>query len=219
MIVGDIIHDAIGTLIQLSPLAALGSFVLAGLSLRKDGGTNFQLGGGVTLWLTWTAIFLSLPQIVPQLATWAGFSAGTLPTSGTTGSAIVTAVNSFLQYVGKSVLPVVGGVLVFKAMLDQAQGQTMIPSLVSALLIFALTTAISSSSGLAVSSSTFDASLTSYLTYATGTLCPILSLACLAAAVVLYPRGDGRWKVQGLASMGFASISAITTALKAYEGQ
>ena len=62
------LRDLIRLLLNLAPLAAVGCLVLAGISLRREGGTNFIIGGGFTKWMFWAAVFVTLPQTLSFLA-------------------------------------------------------------------------------------------------------------------------------------------------------
>jgi hypothetical protein len=216
---GTIISDIIGTLIGLSPLFALGAFVLAGLALRGEGGTNFNMGGSFTKYLIWSAIFFALPGIVTQAASWAG--ASNLPglTGATVGKPIISAATSALQYVGTKLLPIFGGALIFKALLDSAEGKSPLPSIVSSLFVMGLAAAVNASASASASASTYspDTLLSLYLTYATGTLCPIIASMCVAAAIVTYVRG-GKWGGMVLTAVGFLTVTGVTTLIKGYEG-
>lgn len=216
---GTIINDVIGTLIGLSPLVALGSFVLAGLALRGEGGTNFNMGGSFTKYLIWSSIFFALPWIVTTGASWAGVTNVPGLTGASIGTPIITATTSMLQYVGSKLLPIIGAALVFKALLDSAEEKSPLPSIVSSLFVMGLAAAVSASSSASASASSYapDALLSQYLTYATGTLCPIIASVCVAAAIVTYIRG-GKWTGMVLTAVGFLTISGVTSLIKGYEG-
>lgn len=216
---GTIINDVIGTLIGLSPLVALGSFILAGLALRGEGGINFQMGGSFTKYLIWSSIFFALPWIVTQGASWAGLSNLPAFSGATVGKPIISAATSMLQYIGTKLLPIFGGALIFKALLDSAEGTSPLPSVISALFVMGLAAAVSASASASASSSSYspDTLLALYLTYATGTLCPIIAGMCVAAAVVTYVRG-GKWGGMVLTALGFLTVTGLTTLIKGYEG-
>ncbi len=62
MPIPQLLLDIIHLLLNLAPLAAAGCLVLAGISLRREGGTNFIIGGGFTKSMFWATVFLTLPQ-------------------------------------------------------------------------------------------------------------------------------------------------------------
>jgi hypothetical protein len=43
---------------------ALVCLVLAGISLRLEGGSTFAIGGGFTKWIFWGIVMLTLPQLL-----------------------------------------------------------------------------------------------------------------------------------------------------------
>ena len=55
--------NVIALLLGLMTPAALGCLVLAGLSLRAEGGINFQIGGSFLRYILWAAIFLTMHGI------------------------------------------------------------------------------------------------------------------------------------------------------------
>ena len=74
MAIPELLNDLIRLLLNLAPLAAVGCLVLAGISLRREGGTNFIIGGGFTKWMFWAAVFVTLPQTLSFLAAACGFT-------------------------------------------------------------------------------------------------------------------------------------------------
>src|SRR5208282_3159561 len=64
MAVPQFLNDIIQVLLQLAPAAALVSLVLAGISLRREGGTTFLIGGGFTKWMFWAVIFVTLSPLL-----------------------------------------------------------------------------------------------------------------------------------------------------------
>ena len=64
MPIPPILADIIRLLIQILPAMALVCLVLAGISLRLEGGSTFAIGGGFTKWILWGVIMLTLPQLL-----------------------------------------------------------------------------------------------------------------------------------------------------------
>lgn len=60
----QLLLDLLSLLVNLGPYAAVVTLVMAGLALRQEGGTNFIIGGGCMKWLLWSAVFITLPQIL-----------------------------------------------------------------------------------------------------------------------------------------------------------
>lgn len=68
MTLPQIIVDLMKLLFDLAVPAAICAMVLAGIALRREGGVNFQAGGGFQRWVLWSVIFLTLPQVLSWLA-------------------------------------------------------------------------------------------------------------------------------------------------------
>ena len=60
----QLLNDIISVLLLLAPSAALVSLVLAGVTLRREGGTVFAIGGGFTKWMFWAVVFLTLQPLL-----------------------------------------------------------------------------------------------------------------------------------------------------------
>ncbi|MGH9352356.1 MAG: hypothetical protein ACRD2G_09375, partial [Terriglobia bacterium] len=57
----QLLNDIISVLLALSIPASLLSLVLAGISLRREGGA---IGGGFTKWIFWSVVFLTLQPLL-----------------------------------------------------------------------------------------------------------------------------------------------------------
>ena len=64
MPIPQMLEDIVRLLIQLLPAMALVCLVLAGIALRLEGGSTFQIGGSFTKWILWGIIMLTLPQLL-----------------------------------------------------------------------------------------------------------------------------------------------------------
>jgi len=73
MAVPQLLNDIINTLLALAAPAALISLVLAGISLRREGGTTFLIGASFTKWMFWSVLFLTL---TPLLSWFSSFGVG-----------------------------------------------------------------------------------------------------------------------------------------------
>src|SRR5712671_5042668 len=63
MPIPQLLSDVVRVLLLLAPSAALLSLVLAGISLRREGGSTFIIGGGFTKWMFWAVVFATLQSI------------------------------------------------------------------------------------------------------------------------------------------------------------
>jgi hypothetical protein len=204
--------NGIGTvLLGIAPYAALGCMVAAGVALRGEGGTNFSIGGGFSRWIMWALIFCALPT-VPTLMSQLGvnglssnFSGGTSEFSGMTAAA-----QSFVQtYIVSKLVPSIAGFLVLKAVLDSGEGNSPLPSLVSAIFLLSVNGLYALAKGwVGTDAYGVTTGLSSALSYMGGTVCPIGAAFCFIGAVVVFIKG-GRWGhlvLTGLAMLSFTGI-------------
>ena len=132
MTLPQIIVDLMRLLLDLAVPSAICTMVLAGIALRQEGGLDFQAGGHFQKWVLWSVIFLTLPQLL----SWLAAQGITLPAQGgSIGSpwvmSLETAFNNFVSgvVVTSSLL---AAFFVLKAVLDAAQGQNPLASVVTA---------------------------------------------------------------------------------------
>src|SRR5260370_3758948 len=64
MAIPQLLSDVVRVLLLLAPSAALLSLVLAGISLRREGGNTFIIGGGFTKWMFWAVVFATLQSLL-----------------------------------------------------------------------------------------------------------------------------------------------------------
>ena len=127
----DFVSEISGFMVTLLPVGALGAFVLAGLRLRGEGGTNYHSAGSFFKWLFWGSLLLTLPAVfsatMPAL-----FPGGPTPvppsgagtgTFGSVASSLTTGITSFVTnvLVGR-IVPVMAAALCFKSILDSSEG-------------------------------------------------------------------------------------------------
>ena len=109
MTLPPMLQDIIRMLLALATPAALVCLVLAGVALRRDGGTNFSIGGGFSRWMFWSVVFLTLPQLLSWFPTFGVPT--TLPTGGigiAWMAAVATDVSRFVSSVRYQTCPVSG---------------------------------------------------------------------------------------------------------------
>src|SRR5260370_19528125 len=115
------LEDISRLLLALAAPAALLCLVLAGIALRREGGTNFALGGGFSRWMFWAVVFITLPQVLswfPSLGVPA-----TLP-SGGIGIGWMASVAAHLTHFGANLFvnrraPAFVGSFIVRAVLAQ----------------------------------------------------------------------------------------------------
>ena len=60
--------DLLQLLLDLAVPAAFCTLAAAGMSLRHEGGINFQVNGRTGKWILWTVVLLTLPELLSWLA-------------------------------------------------------------------------------------------------------------------------------------------------------
>jgi len=202
------------TLLAIAPFAALGCMVAAGVALRGEGGTNFKIGGGFSQWIMWAIIFCALPTLPLLMAT---LGVGGLTSNFTGGGSEFTgmtaAATTFVQtFIVAKLVPSIAGFLVLKAVLDSGEGNSPLPSLVSAVFLLSVNGIWAMAKGwVGTDAYGVTTGLSSALGYMGGTVCPICATVCFIGAVVTFIKG-GRWGhlvLTGLAMLSFTGIWAL----------
>lgn len=211
-----------GMLVNLLPVAALAAFVLAGVRLRSEGGVNYEASGGFFKWIFWGALLLTLPAVfsttIPAL--FSGVPAATLSTSssgefGTVGGNITTGVTSFVIniLIGR-IVPLFAAALCFKAILDSAEGNSPLPSIVSALFVLGAQAFWTMFGGSATSASTSTITfstadtLHSMFNYLANTIGPYVAVLCFVGGAINYQRKKP-WGTIVFAGLAFLSFSGL----------
>jgi hypothetical protein len=187
MAVPQLLNDIIQVLMGLAPAAALVALVLAGISLRREGGTTFAIGGGFTKWMFWAVIFVTLG---PLFGWFSSFGAGgTLPAGGIATSwlgsfesDVTTFVSSFV--VGRLV-PVIAAYFVLRAILDTASGGHPLPSILAAMFLLGTqaTYALIKGFNTGTPYATVDV-LDSLWTYLAATIMPVAAGLAIVGAII-----------------------------------
>jgi len=137
------VADLIRLLLDLALPSAVCCMVLAGIALRREGGLNFEMGGRFQRWILWTVIFLT----VPQTLSWFAAQGMIIPVTTTNSSPclanLTTVFNNFVSdvLVGK-LTPILAAFFVLKALLDAAQGENPLSSLVCAIFLLSVSSSI-----------------------------------------------------------------------------
>ena len=187
MAVPQLLNDIIQVLMGLAPAAALVALVLAGISLRREGGTTFAIGGGFTKWMFWAVIFVTLGPLFGWFSSFgvgATLPAGGIATSwlGSFESDVTTFVSSFV--VGRLV-PVLAAYFVLRAILDTASGGHPLPSILAALFLLGTqaTYALIKGFNTGTPYATADV-LDSLWTYLAATIMPIAAGLAIVGAII-----------------------------------
>lgn len=187
MAIPQLLNDIIRTLLQIAPAAALVALVLAGLSLRREGGTTFLVGGGFTKWMFWAIVFATL---VPLLGWFASFGvAAPLPTGGIGTSWLASFeadASSFVTtFVIGRLVTTLAAFFVLRAILDSASGGHPLPSVFAAMFLLGVQTTYSliGSYNTGTQFATADV-LDSLWNYLAGTIMPIAAGLAIVGAII-----------------------------------
>src|SRR5437763_2889807 len=137
MTLPPLITNLLQLLLDLAIPAAICTMVLAGLALRKEGGSSFLAGSGFQRWILWSTILLTVPQCLSWFAA-QGIMVPTPP--GTVASLwLVSMESSFKGFVTEVIVnrlvPLTAAFFVMKAALDAAQGHSPLGSIIAAIFM------------------------------------------------------------------------------------
>ena len=212
MTIPDLLKDLIRLLLNLAPVAALGCLVLAGISLRREGGINFYIGGGFSKWMFWAVALVILPQTLNFLV-----SRGVnIPLPGgvavstdwlrTIEDGIVVFMNDLIV---PRLVPTLAAFFVLRAILDSAEGNSPLRSILTAMFLLAVSTTFSliwsfnSGNDLALADV-----LDSLWNYLAGTIMPITGGLAIVGAIFNFATARP-WLRLVACSMGFLTVSAL----------
>lgn len=187
MAIPQLLNDVIQVLLDLAPAAALVAILLAGLSLRREGGTTFFVAGGFTKWMFWAVVFVTLG---PLLGWFTSFGvAAPVPSGGIGTSWLATFeadASSFVStFVVGRVVTTLAAFFVLRAVLDSASGEHPLPSVVAAMFLLGLQTtyALIESYDTGTQFATADV-LDSLWNYLAGTVMPIAAGLAIVGAII-----------------------------------
>jgi hypothetical protein len=212
MLVPDLLQDLIRLLLNLAPVAALGCLVLAGINLRREGGTNFHIGGGFSKWMFWAIIFVTLPQTLSFLM-FLGVIVpvpGGGPVSTIWVQSIQNGVASFMNdVVIARLVPTLAAFLILRAVLDSAEGNTPLKSVLAAMFLLSVPTTFSL---IASFNSGNDLALADVLdnlwNYLAGRIMPIAAGLAIVGAIINFATARP-WLRLVACSMAFLTVSAL----------
>jgi hypothetical protein len=216
----QIIVDLMKLLFDLAVPSAICTMVLAGIALRREGGLDFQAGGHFQKWVLWSVIFLTLPQMLSWLAT----QGITLPAQGgSIGSpwvmSLETSFNNFVSgVVVTRLVPVLAAFFVLKAVLDAAQGQSPLASVVTAIFLLGTSSTVqlmqSWNSGSQFAMTDMLGSIWNFLA---GTILPEAAGIAVVGAILNYARHRPFMPLIG-SGLAFLSVSALWKLVQAMAG-
>ena len=134
------LEDISRMLLALAVPAALLCLVLAGIALRREGGTSFSIGGGFSRWMFWAVVFTTLPQLLSWFPSF-GVPA-TLPGGGIgigwMASVAADLTNFVTNFVVNRLAPVLAAFFVLRAVLDVADGSNPLGSVIAAMFLLSI---------------------------------------------------------------------------------
>jgi hypothetical protein len=211
MAVPQLLNDIISTLLALATPAALVTLVLAGISLRREGGTSFLIGGGFTKWMFWSVVFLTLR---PLLGWFSSFGVSVpLPGGGIGTSWLNSFQNDISNFVNNFVMTRLATTLaayfVLRAILDTASGGHPLPSVLAAMFLLGAqaTYALMQNYNTGTQYATADV-LDSLWNYLAGTVMPITAGLAIVGAIINFATHKPAMRLVGVA-LAMLSVSAI----------
>ena len=220
MTMPQIIVDLMKLLFDLAVPSAICTMVLAGIALRREGGLDFQGGGPFQKWILWSVIFLTLPQLL----SWLAAQGITLPAQvGGIGSSWVmtyeTTFNNFVSgVVVARLVPLLAAFFVLKAVLDAAQGQSPLASVVTAIFLLGASSTVqlmqSWNSGSQFALTDMLGSIWNFLA---GTILPEAAGIAVVGAILNYARHRPFMPLIG-SGLAFLSVSALWKLVQAMAG-
>jgi len=216
----QIIVDLMKLLFDLAIPSAICTMVLAGIALRQEGGWDFQAGGHFQKWILWSVIFLTMPQLL----SWMAAQGITLPAQdGSIGSpwvmSVETRFNNFVSgVVVARLVPVLAAFFVLKAVLDAAQGQSPLASVVTAIFLLGASSTVqlmqSWNSGSEFAMTDMLGSIWNFLA---GTILPEAAGIAVVGAILNYARHRPFMPLIG-SGLAFLSVSALWKLVQAMAG-
>ena len=211
MAVPQPLDDIIQVLLLLAPAGALVALVLAGISLRREGGITFLIGGSFTKWMFWAVVFLTLQ---PLLSWFTSFGlAVPLPSGGITTSWLANFQSDVSQFVSNFVVqhlvPTLAAYFLLRAVLDAASGQHPLPSILAAMFLLGTQTTYSllQSYNTGTQYATVDV-LDSLWNHLVGTIMPIAAVLALVGAILNFATRKPFLRLVAV-SLAMLTVSAI----------
>jgi len=220
MTLPQIIVDLLKLLFDLAVPAAICTMVLAGIALRREGGVNFEAGGGFQRWMLWSVIFLTLPQVL----SWLAAQGIVLPPQGENINSpwvlgVETSFDNFVSDVLVArLVPVLAAFFVLKAALDAAQGHNPLGSVVTAIFLLATSSTAQLmrtwNSGTEFAMTDMLGSIWNFLA---GTILPEAAGLAVVGAILNYARHQPFMQLVG-SGLAFLSVSAVWRLVQAMAG-
>jgi hypothetical protein len=220
MAVPQLLNDIIQVLLLLAPAATLVALVLAGMSLRREGGTTFLVGGSFTKWMFWAAVFVTL---TPLLGWFTSFGVAAPIPAGGIGTAWLSSfqsdVSSFVtNFIVGRLVTTLAAYFVLRAILETASGGHPLPSVLVAMFLLGTQATYSLIQGYNTGTqyATIDV-LDSIWNYVAATLMPIAAGLAVVGAIINFAtrRPAMRLVVVALAMLCVSGIWQLVLSMEA----
>jgi len=187
MAVPQLLNDIIQVLLKLAPAASLVALVLAGVSLRREGGTTFLVSGSFAKWMFWAVVFITLS---PLLGWFSSFGVSTPIPGGAIGTSWLASFESDISgfvanFVAGRMITTLAAFFVLRAILDAASGEHPLPSVIAAMFLLGAQTTYSlmQSYNTGTPFATIDV-LDGFWNYLAGTIMPIAAGLAIVGAIL-----------------------------------
>jgi hypothetical protein len=205
------LEDISRMLLALAAPAALLCLVLAGIALRREGGTSFSIGGGFSRWMFWGVVFITLPQLISWFPSF-GVPA-TLPNGGIgigwMAGVVADLTNFVTNFVVNRLAPVLAAFFVLRSVLDVADGSSPLGSVIAAMFLLS----VSSTAALLRGWNDFTPNATADVlaalwTYVVSQILPIAAGLAIIAAIWAFWQ-NRRWMHYIGVAGGFLTVAAL----------
>jgi hypothetical protein len=211
MAIPQLLSDLIRLMLLLAPSAAVLCLVLAGISLRREGGPAAVVGGSFAKWMFWAIVFITLPGLISWFPSF-GVPAP-LPGGGVSTGWMANLQNDLANFVNnfvvKRLATSLAAFFVLRAILDTIQGGHPLPSILAAMFLLAVQTTLNLiqqlNSGTQFATADVLDSLWNYLA---GTICPIAAGLAIVGAIWQFVTRRPMMPMVG-ATLGLLTVSAV----------
>jgi hypothetical protein len=209
-----LLYDIMNVFLLLTGPAALVCLLSAGIALRREGGTVFWVGGGLSKWMLWAVIFLGLQPTLTWFQFFGapvffppGMGIGTPWLSGIQQD-VSNFVSSFI--VGR-IAPVAAAYFVLRAVLDMASGTGPLPSIVAAMFLLAIASTQNLLSSWTQAGNRFSiaAGLESAWTYLASQIMPVAAGLAICGAIIQFAFNRPGYLRLVMCAGAFLTVSAL----------
>jgi hypothetical protein len=211
MAIPQLLSDFIRMMLLLAPSAAVLCLILAGISLRTEGGPAAVVGGTFAKWMFWAIVFLTLPGLIswfPSFGVPANLPGGGIGT-GWMANLESDLANFMSNFVVTRLATSLAAFFVLRAILDTIQGGHPLPSILTAMFLLAVQTTLNlitsyNTSGQFATADVLD----SLWNYMAGTICPIAAGLAIVGAIWNFATRRPLMPILG-ATLGLLTVSAL----------